>query len=965
MIRFLAALLLLLIGQADAATLTIVDGAGHTQSMNMQTTGAGAFSNRNVLCDATDPTICATVSASVGLATLATGRGSAGTPDNGVLTIQGIIGMTPVVVNNPTAANLKATVSGAGSSGTPDAGVVTIQGVTGMTPVQTTVVGGSSVTAIQTTAANLKTQATGGGSAGSADTGVLTVQGIASMTPVQVSQSNAANLLATVSGTVTAVQPTGASLHMTCDSGCSTTSGPADQSTFTFGSTSQTPIGGVFQTTATSNPLTNNQMGIVQLTAQRAMFSNLRNASGTEVGTASTPLQVSLANTGSNSTAVTVSQATAANLKATATGAGSAGSADAGVLTVQGIASMTPVQVSQSTAANLNATVVQSTAANLNATVTGSGAAGTAATGVVTVQGIASMTPVQVSQSLGTNLHVNCDSGCSSSPAPADESAFTFATTSQTPVGGVFQTTATNNALTTGQMGAFQVTANRALFTNLRNSSGTEVGTASTPLQVSVANTGANGTAIAVTAAQATAANLNATVVQSTAANLNATVAQSTAANLNATVVGSGVAGTPAGGVLSIQGVTSMTPVQVSQSTASSLNATVVQATGSNLHIVCDSGCTATSVPADESAFTAGTTGQTPVGGFFQTTATNNALTTGQMGAFQVTANRALFTNLRNASGTEIGTASNPVQVSLANTGASTNAIAVAQSTAANLNATVVQATATNLKALVNIQGNGGAIMDFAGQNAAAPANALLTGCVFNTTPTSLTSGNATQIQCDSSANQLVSLKTAIPPGANTIGAVTQASGPWSMNLTQIAGSAILTGAGTATSTPRVTVAQDTTTIAGSAPGTAGTASANVLTVQGITSMTPIQTVTAPSSASAVGITSVVSSAAENNHVLKASAGNLYSVSATNLTSTNGYLVLLNATSAPADGAITPLACIPLASNAGGSGFASIDYSPGPPQVYSTGITAVVTSASTCFTKTTGTITAFISGRVQ
>ena len=39
-------------------------------------------------------------------------------------------------------------------------------------------------------------------------------------------------------------------------------------------------------------------------------------------------------------------------------GTGTAGTANAGVLTVQGIASMTPVQVSQATAANLNATIV-------------------------------------------------------------------------------------------------------------------------------------------------------------------------------------------------------------------------------------------------------------------------------------------------------------------------------------------------------------------------------------------------------------------------------------------------------------------------------------------------------------------------------------------------------------------------------------------------------------------------------
>jgi hypothetical protein len=104
---------------------------------------------------------------------------------------------------------------------------------------------------------------------------------------------------------------------------------------------------------------------------------------------------------------------------------------------------------------------------------------------------------------------------------------------------------------------------------------------------------------------------------------------------------------------------------------------TVGQATGTNLHIVCDSGCSSSTAPADEAAFTAGTTPQSPVGGFFQTTATNNALTNGQMGAFQVTAQRALFSNLRNASGTEIGTSTTPLQVTLANTGANTNKLLV------------------------------------------------------------------------------------------------------------------------------------------------------------------------------------------------------------------------------------------------------------------------------------------------
>ena len=107
----------------------------------------------------------------------------------------------------------------------------------------------------------------------------------------------------------------------------------------------------------------------------------------------------------------------------------------------------------------------------------------------------------------------------------------------------------------------------------------------------------------AVTVAQSTQANLNATVYQSTASNLNAAVvgtgtagtptgglltiqgatgaypvlvSQATASNLNAAVVGTGTAGTPTGGVLTIQGATGSYPVLVSQATASNLNAAVV-----------------------------------------------------------------------------------------------------------------------------------------------------------------------------------------------------------------------------------------------------------------------------------------------------------------------------------------------------------------------------------------------------
>jgi hypothetical protein len=182
------------------------------------------------------------------------------------------------------------------------------------------------------------------------------------------------------------------------------------------------------------------------------------------------------------------------------------------------------------------------------------------------------------------------------------------------------------------------------------------------------------------------------------------------------------------------------------------------------------------------------------------------------------------------------------------------------------------------------------------------------------------------------------------------------------VNLTKVNGTTLLAGTGAqGAGSPRVTVATDTATVAGSASIPAGT---NIMGKVGIDQTTPGTTngvTIAPSAAAGVGQTPVVTGSGASSQVLKASAGNLYGVYATNLTGTAGFLVVLNATSAPADGAITPLACVPLTAN----GVASINYLPGPPAVYSTGITAVVTSAATCFTKTTGTITAFIAGQVS
>lgn len=175
------------------------------------------------------------------------------------------------------------------------------------------------------------------------------------------------------------------------------------------------------------------------------------------------------------------------------------------------------VAVSQGTASALNATVVQATgtnlhvvtdatsttiatqatASNLNAAVVGTGSAGTPNAGVVTVQGITS----------GTNVNVNIAAG-----------------------------SVTN------------------LSTNVAQFGGSAV----------VTGTGASGAGIP----RVTVSNdSNVIVSQGTAANLNATVVQATATNLNAAVVGVGAAGTPSGGVLTVQGSSSGTAIPTTIST--------------------------------------------------------------------------------------------------------------------------------------------------------------------------------------------------------------------------------------------------------------------------------------------------------------------------------------------------------------------------------------------------------------
>lgn len=103
---------------------------------------------------------------------------------------------------------------------------------------------------------------------------------------------------------------------------------------------------------------------------------------------------------------------------------------------------------------------------------------------------------------------------------------------------------------------------------------------------------------------------------------------------------------------------------------------------------------------------------------------------------------------------------------------------------------------------------------------AADSGNPVKVGGVFNTVQPTVTNGQRVDAQMTARGGTIVAtgadtfnvtVNAALPTGANTIGAVTQASGPWTMNLTQVAGSAVATGNGTAAGSVRVSLASDST----------------------------------------------------------------------------------------------------------------------------------------------------------
>jgi hypothetical protein len=106
------------------------------------------------------------------------------------------------------------------------------------------------------------------------------------------------------------------------------------------------------------------------------------------------------------------------------------------------------------------------------------------------------------------------------------------------------------------------------------------------------------------------------------------------------------------------------------------------------------------------------------------------------------------------------------------------------------------------------------------------------------------------------------------------------------------------------------------------------------------------------------GATPVVSASAEGSHVLKASPGCLLATYVYN-SGAAAFLMVFNSKTVPADGAVTPIECIPVAS----ASYQFINFAPLPPEWFSTGISVAI-STTGCFTKTVGS-GAFFHALVQ
>jgi hypothetical protein len=464
-----------------------------------------------------------------------------------------------------------------------------------------------------------------------------------------------------------------------------------------------------------------------------------------------------------------------ATTDAAATGAGTvnahlralAGTVSAGALTVSGTFSL---PTGASTSAN------QPTNAGLGSTT--SGQTGTLSLGAVTtssptyVNGQTNALSLDTTGSLRVALTSSFAGGVGTSAS--DKSAFTAGSTAFTPSGGFFQTTATTNPLTPGQMGAWQLTATRAGFVNLRDATGTEIGTPTTPIRSAPdstiwamtgtsANVNVSNTSIGVTQSTSpwVVSNGGTFAVQLTGAtnninNISGTISLPTGAATSANQPSNAAAAsttTGQTGNLAMGAVTTAAPAYTT-------------ATTNNLSLT-----TAGALRVDGSAVT-----QPVSGTFWQTT---------QPVSGTVTATQGGTWNITNVSGTvslPTGASTSANQPSNAGIGSTTSGqtgtLAMGAVTTGNPTYTTAQTSPLSLDTSgalrVNViagSGGGGTSSSF---GSAFPATGTAAGAEYLSTPPTLTNGQMVAFQTNVSGSLKVDGSAVTQPVSGTFWQATQ-----------------------------------------------------------------------------------------------------------------------------------------------------------------------------------------------
>ncbi len=390
-------------------------------------------------------------------------------------------------------------------------------------------------------------------------------------------------------------------------------------------------------------------------------------------------------------------------------------------------------QVTANAGTNLNTSALLTTAAHDAAF----GTAGSADAQVRTIQGVTSMTPVQVSQATASNLNMTEASAASilTSVQLIDDAIFiddtsTHATGTTKGIGIMATATPTDTAVSANDIGMLAMTLNRELMVSLTtaipagNNNIGDVDIASSVLPTGAATlaeqqtqtaslsvlddwdetdrakvnlivgqagiaagTGTDGVTVprvtlATNVALPTGTNSIGQVTANAGTNLNTSALLTTTAHDAAF----GSAGTADAQVRSIQGIASMTPVQVSQATAASLNMTEASAASAltALQLIDD-----TVYTDDTSTHATGTSKGLLM--MAAATPTDTAVNANDIGAVGMTVNRELFVSLTTA----LPAGTNGIGKLTANAGVTIGAVEIAAAQTLSTVTTVTTLTGT------------------------------------------------------------------------------------------------------------------------------------------------------------------------------------------------------------------------------------------------------------------------------